>query len=329
METRAPYVLIGIFVVLGLAGLVLFGLWSAQFEDDSAWKRYRVVFEQAVSGLSIGSSVQYNGITMGSVTDLYLDPDDPRQVVAEIRVRENAPIREDTVARLSTSGLTGLAFIQLQGGSPESLLLHAGEDGDGDSHNRQPPIIQSEISEWQRLFSASEDIATTASQVLIRISDILSDENAERVANTLENINTLTGALTQDETLISQTLINARDGSESLVSVLDQANETLARFQTMLADIDAGLIDNMPEFTSSIDQTLSRLASMSDRLDRVIADNEQAFADFGQEGLSQVGPALQELRVLLRDLSRIGGRFERNPAQFILSGEQLEEYQPQ
>ncbi|MEE4329598.1 MAG: MlaD family protein [Wenzhouxiangella sp.] len=327
METRAPYVLIGLFVVLGLAGLVLFGLWSAQFEDDSAWKRYRVVFEQAVSGLSIGSSVQYNGITMGSVTDLYLDPDDPRQVVAEIRVRENAPIREDTVARLSTSGLTGLAFIQLQGGSPESLLLHAGDDGDG--HNRQPPIIQSEISEWQRLFSASEDIATTASQVLVRISDILSDENAERVANTLENIDSLTAALTQDGTLITETLNNARNGSAALVEMLDQANRTLSQFRSMLTEIDASLISDIPELSASIEQTLSQLASMTQRLDRVVADNEQAFADFGQEGLSQVGPALQELRVLLRDLSRIGGRFERNPAQFILSGEQLEEYQPQ
>jgi len=323
METRAPYVLIGVFVVLGLAGLVLFALWSAQFEDESAWKRYRVVFEQAVSGLSVGSSVQYNGINMGSVTALYLHPDDPRRVMADIRVRNAAPIREDTIARLTTSGLTGLAFIQLQGGSPEALLLQSRNDDD------EPPIIQSEISEWQRLFNASEDIATTASQVLIRISDVLSDENAERVASTLENINTLTAALTQDEALISQTLVNAHDGSESLVNVLDQANQTLEQFRGMLTEIDSGLVSDIPDLSSKIEQTLAQLASMTQRLDRVIAENEQAFANFGNEGLGQVGPALQELRGLLRDMSRIGGRFERNPAQFILSGEQLEEYQPQ
>jgi phospholipid/cholesterol/gamma-HCH transport system substrate-binding protein len=323
METRAPYVLIGVFVVLGLVGLVLFGLWSAQFEDDSAWKRYRVVFDQAVSGLSVGSSVQYNGINMGSVTDLYLHPDDPRRVVADIRVRNNAPIREDTVARLTTSGLTGLAFIQLQGGSPESLLLHTAADDD------EPPIIQSEISEWQRLFNASEDIATTASQVLIRVSNLLSDENAESVASTLENIDTLTAALTQDEALITDTLANARAGSESLVAVLDQANQGLVQFRAMLTDIDAGLIRDIPELSTSVEQTLTQLASMTQRLDRVIADNEQAFAEFGNEGLGQVGPALQELRILLRDLSRIGSRFERNPAQFILGREQMEEYQPQ
>jgi len=323
METRAPYILIGVFVVLGLVGLVLFGLWSAQFEDDSAWKRYRVVFEQAVSGLSMGSSVQYNGINMGSVTDLYLHPDDPRRVVADIRVRNNAPIREDTVARLTTSGLTGLAFIQLQGGSPEALLLQAGPDDD------EPPIIQSEISEWQRLFNASEDIATTASQVLIRLSNLLSDENAERVASTLENIDTLTAALTKDEALITETLANARAGSESLVTVLDQANQGLTQFRAMLTEVDGGLIRDIPELASSIEQTLSQLASMTQRLDRVIAENEQAFANFGNEGLGQVGPALQELRGLLRDLSRIGSRFERNPAQFILGREQMEEYQPQ
>jgi len=323
METRAPYILIGVFVVLGLVGLVLFGLWTAQFEDDSAWKRYRVVFEQAVSGLSVGSSVQYNGINMGSVTDLYLHPDDPRRVVADIRVRNNAPIREDTVARLTTSGLTGLAFIQLEGGSPESLLLHAREE------DEEPPIIQSEISEWQRLFNASEDIATTASQVLIRLSNLLSDENAERVASTLENIDSLTAALTQDEALITETLTNARAGSESLVAMLDQANETLARVRGMLTDLDTGLISEIPDLSAGIEQTLGQMTSMTQRLDRVIAANEQAFAEFGNEGLAQVGPALQELRILLRDLSRIGSRFERNPAQFILGREQMEEYQPQ
>ncbi|MEN1728165.1 MAG: MlaD family protein [Pseudomonadota bacterium] len=322
METRAPFVLIGVFVVLGLAGIVLFGLWSAQFEDESGWRRFQVVFEQAVSGLSIGSSVQYNGITMGSVTDLYLHPDDPRRVVAEIRVQADAPIHRDTVARLTTSGLTGLAFIQIEGGSPDSLLLMPGSEG-------SLPVIQSEISEWQRLFNASEDIATTASQVLVRVSNVLSDENAARVTSTLENIDTLTAALTQDEALISATLVNAREGSAALVEVLEQANETLAQLRAMLTDVDEGLIAEIPALSANVEQTLAQLASMTERLDRVIADNEQAFADFGNEGLGQVGPALQELRVLLRDLSRISDRFERNPAQFILGGEQLEEYQPQ
>jgi len=321
METRAPYVLIGVFVVLGLVGLVLFGLWSAQFEDESGWARYRVVFEQAVSGLSVGSSVQYNGISMGSVTALNLDPDDPRRVVADIRVRAEAPIHQDTIARLTTSGLTGLAFIQLQGGSPESLLLKPGADG-------EPPIIQSRISEWQRLFNASEDIATTASQVLVRVSNILSDENAARVASTLENIDSLTAELTQDDALIRQTLVNARDGSAALLTVLEEANRTLGQFRGMLSEIDAGLVNDVPQFGAKIDQTLDQLASMTQRLDRMIADNEQAFADFGNEGLGQVGPALQELRLLLRDISRIGDHIERNPARFILGGEQLEEYQP-
>jgi len=322
METRAPYVLIGFFVVLGLVGLVLFGLWSAQFEDDDEWKSYRVIFEQAVSGLSEGSSVQYNGISMGNVRDLYLDPDDPRQVVAEIRVQADAPIREDTVARLSTSGLTGMAFIQLGGGSPETLLLSPRSDG-------KPPIIQSEISEWQKLFSASEDIATTASQVLVRFQALLSDENAELVSNALSNIDDLTEALTQDTNLISETLVNAQAGSASLVTVMDKANRTLDQLNKMLLDVDSSLVNQLPELSADIVQTLDQLASMTNRLDQVIAENEQAFADFGTEGLGQVGPALQELRILLRDFSRIGDRFERNPARFILGGEQLEEYQPQ
>ncbi|MFU8832291.1 MAG: MlaD family protein, partial [Wenzhouxiangella sp.] len=90
METRASYVLIGAFTLLGLALVLGLGLWTARFQADAAWQEYEIRFDQAVTGLSVGSSVQYNGITMGSVRDLFLDPEDPRRVVAIVRLQAEA-----------------------------------------------------------------------------------------------------------------------------------------------------------------------------------------------------------------------------------------------
>ena len=84
METKANYVLIGAFTIVIAAALLLFGLWAAKYSSERSWQEYQVVFREAVTGLSVGSPVQYNGIAVGSITKLSLAPNDPRQVVARI-----------------------------------------------------------------------------------------------------------------------------------------------------------------------------------------------------------------------------------------------------
>ena len=128
METRAHHVLIGLVTVLVVAGAMLFGLWLTKSSVDDAFKDYEVVFNEAVSGLSRGSPVQYNGIKVGDVSTLRLDPKDPRRVLARVRLSGDTPVKEDTQAKLTLAGVTGNSFIQLSGGTPHSPELK-GKDG--------------------------------------------------------------------------------------------------------------------------------------------------------------------------------------------------------
>ena len=123
METKANYVLIGAFTLITGLALLAFGLWAAKYSSDRTWQEYRVVFREAVTGLSVGSPVQYNGIAVGSITELNLVPDDPRQVVARIRLNSNTPVKTDTRAKLAITSLTGPSIIQLSGGTPQSPAL--------------------------------------------------------------------------------------------------------------------------------------------------------------------------------------------------------------
>lgn len=115
METRAHHVLIGLFTVIVVAGALLFGLWLAKSSVDTEFKDYEIVFNEAVSGLSKGSAVQYSGIKVGDVVTLRLDPNDPRRVLARIRLGGDTPIKEDTQAKLALTGITGTSIIQLSG----------------------------------------------------------------------------------------------------------------------------------------------------------------------------------------------------------------------
>ena len=110
METKANYVLIGAFTIIIAAALLLFGLWAAKYSSERSWQEYEVVFREAVTGLSVGSPVQYNGIAVGSITKLSLAPNDPRQVIARIRLEADAPVKTDTRAKAINS-LTGPSII--------------------------------------------------------------------------------------------------------------------------------------------------------------------------------------------------------------------------
>ena len=93
METKANYVLIGSFTILVTVLLLGFALWAAKYSSDKTWQRYQVIFNEPVTGLTEGSSVQYNGISVGTVERLKLDVDDPRRVQALLKLEAVAPTR--------------------------------------------------------------------------------------------------------------------------------------------------------------------------------------------------------------------------------------------
>ena len=321
METRANHVLIGAFTLAVAAFALLFGLWASKYTSDNAWNDYEVRFTEAVSGLSEGGMVQYNGINIGNVRSLSLAPEDPRIVVARIRVKADTPVREDTVARLALTGLTGIAFIQLGGGSPDSPPLRA-RDG------QALPLIRSEESALSKLMASSEDIATTASEVLLRLRNLLSDENAARIGETLTSVEAFSRTVADEREQIALLVRNAGAASEKLGTVLDSAERALIRIETGLGKIDAHLLDALPEIAEDLKLTLDRMRSLTRRADAMLGENEDALASFGNEGLSQLGPTLQELRQLIRDLGRVSQRLENSPTRFLLGGDQPKEYRP-
>lgn len=312
METRANYVLIGVFTLATAAFLLLFGLWAAKYSSDRDWTLYDVVFDEAVTGLTEGGSVQYNGISVGSVEDLRLDPKDPRRVIARIKLRVETPVKTDTRAKLSFTGLTGTAFIQLTGGTPKApaLAAHSGS-GNGD----RVPVIQTEAS-------ALQNIAETANRLVSRLDQVLSDENIGNINRTLDNIEHATGAIAAQREDLGALIRNARVSSEKLATTLDTTNAAIA-------DIDRELVDKLPALIAKLDSTLSRLDTAAGNANAILDENRGAVRNFTQDGLGQLGPTLDELRALVRDLRKISARLDDNPAGYVLGRQKPKEFEPE
>ncbi len=307
METKAHYVLIGAFTLIIGFGLLLFGLWAAKYSSDRTWQNYKVVFREAVTGLSVGSPVQYNGIAVGSVTRLSLAPDDPRMVIAEVRVESTTPIKTDTRAKLGITSLTGPTVIQLSGGTPGARELR-------EVDRREQPVIQTSPS-------ALQNISDTANRIADRLDQILSDGNIAHINATLANLEKLSGDLGDDRQGVQALLLSARDAARNLDRTLDTTNGVMQR-------LDGNLAQKLPPILDKLDATLAKLDSAAGNADAILGENRAAIGSFSNDGLAQLGPTLSELRGLTRDLRQVSDRLQGNPARYLLGRDAPKEFDP-
>lgn len=308
METRANYVLIGAFTILATVCLLIFGLWAAKFSTDRNWRQYQVIFTEPVTGLTEGGSVQYNGISVGTVDKLSLDSTDARKVIALLKVKADTPVKVDTRAKLSQAGITGQPFIQLTGGGPESARLEPDASGD-------IPIIRTEPS-------ALQNIADTASRLVARMDQLISEENIAKLSATIDHLEQTTGSIAGQREDIAALIVSARDATETLQATLASANGSLKK-------IDRDVIDKLPELMNKLDKTVGNLDSVAGNANAMLAENRPALQSFANDGLSQLGPTLADLRSLMRDLRRVTDRLDGGPARYILGRDAPKEFEPE
>ncbi len=314
METRAKYVLIGAFVV-GVCAIGLFLLlWAGKHSMDREFAHYDVYFREAITGLSKGGPVYYNGIQVGEVSALRLSRIDPARVIARIRVGASTPVKTDTTAKLAYTGLTGVAAIQLSGGSIEAPRLEP-------RPGRSIAVIRAQPSDIARLFESGSDIVTTVNDVLNRVSAILSDENAERLSHAIENFDKLTTAIGSESESIKTILNEGALASAELTRTLSQVRTTVARLEQTIGNADR-ILD------SDVATAMTALRDASVQLQGMLESNRGAVDQFAQQTLVELGQTLSELRVVLVNLGDLTQRLENNPSGFLLGRDQPKEFEP-
>ncbi len=162
METRAPFVFVGAFVLAAIAAVFGFVYWLHNAGGLGPRATYHVQFEGSVPGLLVGAAVLFNGIRVGEVSDLGLAPGKPRGVNATISVASTTPVRADTTVGLEFQGLTGVPVITLEGGL---LVADSGE----------VPTLVAEPGAGQGMSQAARDALRKVDSVLTENSGALKD----------------------------------------------------------------------------------------------------------------------------------------------------------
>lgn len=329
METRANYLLVGLFVLVMTAALFIFALWLGRAQFESNVERYEIYFVGSVTGLKKGSQVSYRGITVGEVVNLEIDPQNFERVLVTIEVQATTPVRADTIARLEIQGIAGVPFVMLTGGTLSSPQLEAKE---GEPY----PVIASAPSRLEELLSGAPELVGRIEDLLANANELLGPKNRESISNTLANFEAVSDAVADKREDISQavndfttTMANLRDASaqfEKLVvdvqsrtnTLAAQADTTLGSFNNAATTVDREvkpLLEDLRKASRSIAMAADEMASL-------VNENRGPLSNFASTGLSDFNAFVNESRQLVDNLNRISTEFERDPARFLFGNQQ-------
>lgn len=312
MERDAHYAAVGIATVALLAALAVFSIWLARLSFNEDYDIYDIVFYGPVRGLSEGGEVHFNGIRVGEVTDLNLDPQQGDQVIARVRLNGTTPVRVTSRAQLEPQGITGLNYIQITAGNPESALLKS------QYPDNVVPVIQSQPSPIAELLSGSGTVLAQTVDALNSINRILSDENIRSFSTSVQNVEALSSEL------------EARKGMfGELEQALAKANAAIGEYQALgasarqLVDTDGKqAIQNLNAATAEAREAIATI-------NRTAGGLEGPLGDFATNGLPQLEESIAGLEEATRSLEGLVDEVRSSPRDFIGRGASKEiEVQP-
>jgi phospholipid/cholesterol/gamma-HCH transport system substrate-binding protein len=289
METRANYVLIGVFTLAVVVGVFGFVYWFQNIGGTGERAFYRVQFEGSVSGLRTGASVLFNGIRVGEVVDLKLNPARPKQVVASISIDKSVAVRKDSEIGLEFQGLTGIAALSLKGGNPSTPQLVGAKDNKDDN----PPLLIAPPG-------ATQDVTQAARDALRKVQEFI-EENQKAFKSALENLEKFSGALANNSDRIDSTLANVDKFSGALARNADRIDKFAEGLQNLAGGADGK--------GGEINEAVRSIRTLAEHLDQRTAEITVGISKLTNSGTRT-----------LNTIDKAAKNFDANPSRVIFGG---------
>lgn len=286
METKVNYVVVGAFALLLTAAFVAGILWlSAGKGYDKPSDIYYADMHESVSGLNLSAPVKYRGVEVGQVRKISLDKTNPEKVRLELAIERGIPIKQDTIATLKSQGLTGIAFVELSGGTVAAPLLVA-------QQNEEYPVIKTGTSLLGRIDASMSGLLGSLSKTADSANELLDDDNRKALKRILADLSAVSGTLAARRSELDKTLTNTASLSEQLPQLMERINKATANIEKMTQETARA--------SSSARKTLDEVAN---------------------EGLPQAERTMADMRELIGALQRVTAQIEQNPGVLLRGAE--------
>jgi phospholipid/cholesterol/gamma-HCH transport system substrate-binding protein len=255
---------------------------------------YRVYFEDPVTDLADDAAVRINGVRIGSVNEVKLDPSRQHMAVATIEIRDDIVITKDSTATLETEGLVGPAYVGISSGRVDAPPLR--HDGP------EPPVIPYERSSLNQLMETLP----------------------EQVSEIAANIETISGEISQNREAIGSLIIDAAStvssldrASEEVVALTGEAGQAVQRANDLIAQLDEALGERLEPMMANAEKTASALAGAAGEAEKLIAETRGSVDQFATQGLGEMRQLLSETRRMVDNLTSLVAQLERHPSSIL------------
>jgi phospholipid/cholesterol/gamma-HCH transport system substrate-binding protein len=292
METKVNLALVGAFVLTLSLAIVAGVLWvSSGGTSRRAYDTYLAYSDESVSGLNRDAPVKYKGVVVGAVKEIGLDPKDPQRVRLVLAIEQGVPIKHDTFAVLTLQGLTGIAFLDLEGGSKEAPLLVATEPG-------EYPVIQTRPSLFRRLDTQATALVEDLTRTAQSVNRLLDEDTRASLQRTIMDMETVVHAFA-----------GRSENIDAAVVAATQTMENSAKASEQLAE----LTRQIGRSADAVTRAAERTAVAAEAVRTTAANAESGAQQLRTETLPEVQRLLVEARMATAALSRLALELERNP----------------
>jgi phospholipid/cholesterol/gamma-HCH transport system substrate-binding protein len=293
------FALVGAFVLVFGALFIGGALWLASggaFQQQ--YDKYLAIEDESVSGLNLNAPVKYNGVEIGKVREIHLDPLNPERVRLVFGIEHGTPVNVDTVAVLKTQGLTGIAYVELTGGDLHSAPLRATEPG-------QFPVIRTQPSLSARLENVLTSVLAKLDSTSNNINSLLSEKNQAAVTRILADLAAVTHTIAARKGTLDRGLASAARTFDNGARLTEQLGPVIVQIGK-----SADAVEKMGN------EAAKASASAGKTVDSVGADIQR----FTRDALPELQRLIADLDVLSASLRRLTEKTERNPTGLLLGG---------
>ena len=287
-------------------------LWLARVQFQTEYTNYETDVAGPVTGLGSGALVKLNGIEVGRVIRMELDPENSQLVRLILQVRTAVEIRADAVASLETLGLTGVSYVEISGGTVNSPQLEV-------APGQQYPTIASRPSSLQQVFNNAPELVARLVVIADRVASVLYEKNRQALGDTLANIRDTTAVLKDHRQDISKLIDDADHTMQNLATASDSLQDMLAKLDRTSDKVDGLVVET--------DSAVRQAAKLVSDLDAVVASNRPGLHELTTNGVNQLNQLLIDARHLVASLDRVSTQLERDPSRFLF-GEHRGGYTP-
>ena len=241
MESKVNYTWVGLFVVILGLSLIVIAFWLSAGFSEKHYKTYRAYMNESVTGLSENAPVKYNGVDVGIVRKISLNPANPSQVRLTLDIEQKIPISVETTATLMSQGLTGISFVNLTGGSPGSPPLEVKE-------GQRYPVIKTAPSLLLRLDTIVRELSESLTGISQDIRSLLNEENRKEFKQILKNLEVLSDGLSKE---MAPAIVDIQEMSKKLGRASSDTSMTMQESRLSIKKLTDHLNDVMNELQAN------------------------------------------------------------------------------